>query len=63
VMHGAALLACVDAAFRRRRLVWRDMSYQVRRNGDVVAVSAAPQGKGTPNGEATATDPPEEAVA
>ncbi len=44
--HSAGFLACADASWRRRRLVWRDLTYHVRRDGSVESVvpTGAPAG-------------------
>ncbi|MBZ0267434.1 hypothetical protein K8I85_04715, partial [bacterium] len=36
---GASLLACAGASLRRRRLVWRDLSYDLERDGCVAVVT------------------------
>jgi hypothetical protein len=36
---GASFLACADASWRRRRLVWRDLTYVVRRDGSVELIT------------------------
>jgi Glycosyl transferase family 21 len=37
---GASLLACAGATLRRRRLVWRDLSYDLERDGCVAVVTS-----------------------
>lgn len=51
LVPGASLLACADATFRRRRLIWRDLTYVVDRSGDVsrvYATAAAARGPAEP---------------
>lgn len=50
LVHTAALLACADATLRRKRLIWRDLTYVVARDGRVVTV--------TPNGAREEAIPP-----
>lgn len=61
LVPGASLLACADATFRRRRLIWRDLTYDVDRRGDVSRVYATKPGRPVPPVD---PDPvPEEAAA
>jgi cellulose synthase/poly-beta-1,6-N-acetylglucosamine synthase-like glycosyltransferase len=60
LVPGASLLACADATFRRRRIIWRDLTYDVDRRGDVSRVYAT----GRPPVPGTDPGPlPEEAAA